>query len=90
MADAKADGTQDLSHYERAQVAFDDASEASGATVRMTESRVECPQCETPNSNMVKRSYYVEPEQYHVTLECDVDDSHDDERYGYYSTEGTE
>ena len=74
------------SHYERAKDEFDKAK----GVIRVSERLVECPSCPTPNVNMTKRTSTREPEHVQVQLECHKDKSHSEDRYGFYSNEGSE
>ena len=67
------------------QRARDDFADAKGATM-VSERIVECPTCDAP---MVKRVSKKEPQHVRVDLTCSADPSHSDERYGYYSNEGS-
>lgn len=73
------------SHFDRAK---DEFEKAKGDT-RVTERRVECPSCDPPNTNMLKRTSYRPPQQVRVELICSVNPEHDDDRYGFYATDGS-
>ena len=78
-----------LSNFDRAKADFDAAS-GDVRVVERTDSDTAnggCPICHAP---MKLTHEYKAPENYHFTGICSADPEHNIERYGYYSTEGSD
>jgi hypothetical protein len=77
-----------LGHFDRAKAGFESAKGETKVNERTDSDTVNggCPTCHAP---MLLRHSYRAPENYHFEGICSADASHNIERYGYYSTEGT-